>query len=152
MEHTDLVYKYFSDDDFLRISGKIKEVELTTSGEIRVLFREKKSLFAKNKSIAQIAKDEFYRLKMDNTRDKTGILLFFLLKDRSFYICADSGINSLVEQSTWDNIRNDIQNSFKEGMFLDGILNGLNAVGEVLSKHFPRKSDDTNELTDKVEF
>ena len=32
----DLIYHFFSDDDFLRISNAIKETELKTSGEIRV--------------------------------------------------------------------------------------------------------------------
>ena len=37
----DLVYNYFSDDDFLRISNKIGEMEKITSGEIRVSIKEK---------------------------------------------------------------------------------------------------------------
>jgi len=146
------VYKYFDDDDFLRITNKIKELELKTSGEIRVLFKDSRSFFTKNKSVAQIAHDEFFRLKMNETRDKTGILLFFLLEERSFYICADEGINSLVTQDTWDVIRDKIQLSFKEGNFLLGVLSGLDDIGSILSKHFPRKSDDTNELSNAVEF
>ncbi len=152
MENNKLVYKYFDDDDFLRITNKIKELELRTSGEIRVLFKDSHSFLSKNKSTAQIAHDEFFRLKMNETRDKTGILLFFLLEKRSFYICADEGIHSLVNQETWDKIRDKIQLCFKDGDYLHGILSGLDDIGSILSKHFPRKSDDTDELSNAVEF
>jgi len=147
-----LVYKYFDDDDFLRITNKIKQIELTTSGELKVLFREKRTLLQKNKSIDELAKTEFYNLKMHETRDKTGILFFFLLGERLFYIIADSGINSLVNQKTWDDIRDKIQLGFKEGKYLEAVLNGLDDAGKILSVHFPRKTDDTDELSNKVEF
>ncbi len=152
MQVKKLVYNYFDDDDFLRITNKIKQIELKTSGELRVLFREGKSILQKNKTPEELAKMEFYNLKMNNTRDKTGILFFFLLKERMFYIYADSGIHSLVGQQTWDNIRDKIQIGFKEGKYLDAVLNGLEDAGNVLEKHFPRKFDDTDELSNNVEF
>ncbi len=152
MEKEKLVYKYFDDDDFLRISDKIKQIELTTSGELRVSFKESRSFFHTKKSLEELAKIEFLHLKMNNTRDKTGILFFFILKERMFYIFADSGIHSLVEQKTWDDIRDKIQIGFKEGKYLEAILTGLDDAGKVLSAHFPRKADDTDELSNKVEF
>jgi hypothetical protein len=32
-----LIYNFFDDDEFLRISDKIKEIEKKTAGEIRVI-------------------------------------------------------------------------------------------------------------------
>jgi uncharacterized membrane protein len=147
-----LVYNYFDDDDFLRITKKIKEIELKTSGELRVVFRESRSALQKKKSIEELAQIEFYNLKMNNTRDKTGILFYFLLSERLFYIYADSGIHSMVNQDTWDNIRDKIQIGFKEGRYLEAVLSGLDDAGDVLAKHFPRKAEDTDELSNKVEF
>ncbi len=152
MNNEKLVYKYFDDDDFLRITNKIKQIENNTSGELRVLFREKRHFLQKNKSLQDLAKTEFLKLNMQNTRDRTGILFYFLLSEKKFYIFADSGINSLVDQKTWDDIRDKIQAGFKQGKYLEAVLNGLEDAGQVLSKYFPKKADDTDELPDKVEF
>ena len=89
-----LIYHFFSDDDFLRISNKIKDSEKITSGEIRVSVRQNKNFTNKKKDIRKLAEEEFFKLNMHNTRDKPGILLYLLLTDRQFYILADEGINS----------------------------------------------------------
>lgn len=147
---SNIIYNFFSDDDFLRISNEIKKIEKTTSGEVRVAMKEKKSFAERNKSLRQLAEIEFKKLMMNETRDKTGILIFILFQERQFYILADEGINNKVPQETWDSIRDEIQVSFKNGEFLDGILTGLNNVGKILSEHFPIKADDTNELSNKI--
>ncbi|MEW6195741.1 MAG: TPM domain-containing protein [Bacteroidota bacterium] len=145
-----LIYEFFTDDDFLRISKKIKEAEKNTSGEIRISIKEKSSWLEKKKDIRTLAEKEFYKLNMHTTRDNTGILLFLLLAEKKFYILADKGINEKVDQSVWDKIRNEMQNEFKEGHFTNGILLGIENVGNTLSRHFPIKSDDTNELSNRI--
>lgn len=145
-----LIYEFFTDDDFLRISNKIKEAEKNTSGEIRVSIKEKSSLLERKKEIRSLAEKEFYKLNMHSTRDNTGILLYLLLAERKFYILADKGINEKVDQSIWDDVRNQIQKEFREGHFANGILLGIDRVSKILSEHFPVKTDDTNELSNKI--
>lgn len=145
-----LIYQYFSDDDFLRISNKIKEAEMSTSGEIRIAVKEKKKIFERNNNIRQLAEKEYHKLNMNATRDKTGILLYLLLSERQFYILADSGINQIVGQVTWDEVRDEIQIRFQNGKFCDGLIWGIERVGKILSEHFPIKSGDTNELSNKI--
>lgn len=146
----ELVYHFFDDDDFLRISNKISEAELITSGEIRVSIKENKTFSDRHSDIRDLAEKEFYRLNMHQTRDKTGILLFFLLGERKFYILADQGINEKVEPSVWENVSVEIQKNFKNGYFSNGIISGISSVGKILQEHFPIKPDDVNELTNKV--
>lgn len=145
-----LIYKFFDDDDFLRISNKITEVEKSTSGEVRISIKEKPGFFESKKSLRELAEKEFNKLGMNTTRDKTGILLFLLLGKRQFYILADQGISEKVEQGTWDSIRDEIQKEFQAGNFCGGLVNGIERVGKILSTHFPIKADDTNELSNKV--
>ena len=145
-----LIYHFVNDDELLRISNKIKEMEKTTAGEICVSIKEKRSLLEKRKSVRQLAEKEFFKLGVANTRDKTGILIFLLLANRSFYILADSGINEKVPLGTWDKIKDEIQKNFSHGEFCKGIIYGLEEVGKILSKHFPIKPDDTNELSNRV--
>jgi len=145
-----LIYHYFNDDDFLHISGKIKEMEEITSGEIRVAIKEKRSFSQRNKSLHLLAVEEFHKLKMNNTRDKTGILLYLLLHDKQFYILGDQGIHEKIGDATWDQVRDEIQNHFKDGNFPEGILWGIERVGKILAEHFPIKEDDINELSNEV--
>ena len=146
----ELIYDFFSDDDFLRFSGKIKEMEKITAGEIRLSIKEGKRFFEKNRNIKDLAIREFYKLKMDKTRDHTGILIFLLLKEKQFFILADSGINEKVGQGTWDGVKDKMKELFENGKFSDGILYGIEKVGLLLGEHFPVKPDDTNELSNKV--
>ncbi|MCX6151216.1 MAG: TPM domain-containing protein [Ignavibacteriales bacterium] len=147
-----LIYNFFTDDDLLRISDKIKEMEDITSGEIRVSVKEHRKLLQRKKSVHELALAEFIRLKMHETRDKTGILIIILLEERKFHILADEGINEKVPDNTWDDISNEMQTEFQKGLFSEGIILGVEKVGKILQVHFPIKADDTNELSNKVEF
>ena len=148
MEH--LVYKYFNDDDFLRISDRIEKAEKSTSGEIRVAVRSKKHFLDRKKEIRQLAEQEFFKLGMYRTIGRTGVLLFLLLKEKQFYILADSGIHHKVGDETWNRIRDEIQHRFKNGRFCEGILWGIDHVGEVLTRHFPSNGDKSNEISNEV--
>ncbi len=145
-----ILYTYFTDDDFLKISNAIKEAEKSTAGEIRVSIKERFPLTFGKADIRQIAEKEFYKLGMDKTRDRTGILLLLILEERSFYILADAGIHEKVGQAVWDEVRDKIQEDFRKGKFTEGITNGVKKVGEILARHFPIKPDDVNELTNEV--
>ncbi len=145
-----LIYHFLSDDDLLRISNRIKEMEKTTAGEICVSLKEKRNFFDRNKSVRSLAEKEFYKLGIHNTKDKTGILIFILLEGRKFYILADSGINDKVDEGTWEEVKNEMQSMFSRGEFNKGILHGVDRVGKILSLHFPIKPGDTNELSNRV--
>ena len=147
---TRLIYHFLDDDELLRISNKIKEVEKTTAGEICVTIKERRHFLKRKKSVRELAEEEFLRLGINKTRDRTGILIFILLEGRQFYILADSGIIDKVPQTTWDKIRDQMQSMFGNGEFCKGILHGLDESGKILSKHFPVKPDDKNEISDRV--
>lgn len=125
-------------------------MEQSTSGEIRVSVREKRSRKEKEMNIEQLARKEFEDLRMTNTRDRTGVLLYFLVEARQFYILADEGINSKVQDGTWQLIADIMSDHFSKQNFREGIIQGVQAIAKTLSRHFPRKPDDTNELTNQV--
>jgi len=145
-----IIYEYFSDDDFLLISDKIKEMEKSTSGEIRVSAHSNHIKEKEGADIRKLAEEEFHRLNMQNTRDKTGILIYLNLHLRRFYILADSGINEKEGQEVWDAVRDEMQKAFVNGKYIQGVLAGIEKVGSILSKHFPVKKDDTNEISNQV--
>lgn len=146
----DLLYCFLTDDDLLRISNKIKEIEKQTAGEICISIKEKKSLLQKNKSVQQLAEKEFKRLGISNTKEKTGLLFYMLLEEREFIILTDSGITSKVFPETFENIKTEIEKYFIEGNFCAGILWGIEKLAELLIKNFPVNKSDTNELSNRV--
>lgn len=147
---TPLIYKFLNDDELLRISNKIKSEESQTAGEICVSIKESRSFMQRNTSVRKLAEEEFFKLGIDRTRDKTGIIIFFLLEAREFSIFADEGINKKVPENTWDKIKDEMQEHFLEGKFSEGIIHGVDKVGKILSEHFPIKPDDTNEISNRV--
>ncbi len=145
-----LIDKYFTKEDLRQITAACSTAEKQTAGEIRVSIFSKRPRKLRKKSLEEVALEEFYRLGMDKTRDKTGILLLIILAERQFQILADSGINAKVDQQTWNELAGELSARFKEGKYLDGIQNCVQRMGAILAQHFPIKSDDTNELSNEV--
>ena len=145
-----ILHSYLTDDELLRISNRINTVEKTTSGEIAVSIREYKSLFERRKALRELAEKEFLKLGINKTKEGTGVLIFLLLSTRKFYILADDNINKLTGEKIWTEIKDVIQEKFVRGEFCKGILFGIDEIGKILSKHFPIKPDDRNEISNKV--
>ncbi|MCX8010709.1 MAG: TPM domain-containing protein [Ignavibacteria bacterium] len=145
------IHKILSKEELDKISDKIKEAEKLTSGEIRVSIKNKRGLFNKSKSIRDLAVKEFFRLRINKTKQKNGILLFLLLSERQFYILPDEGISLYIEQTVWDSLAEETERYFKENQFCSGIVNVIEKCGKMLSQYFPIQIDDKNELSNKVE-
>jgi uncharacterized membrane protein len=144
------IQKYLSKEDLKDITDKIKNIELNTSGGLRLCLKYKTEWHEKKMRTRDLAIREFHKLGMQNTKEYTGILIMIFLKDKKFEIIADKGINSRVEKNTWDNIAGELTNHFSAFKFKSGILNLLDKVGSLLAKEFPKKKDDVNELPDDI--
>jgi uncharacterized membrane protein len=145
-----IFYDFFNDDDLLRISDTIKEMEKTTSGEIVVSVKEKRGRLQSRTPLRKLAEKEFVRLRMNATRDRTGILLYIILREREFIVLADSGIHSIVGDKPWEQIKDMLIGYFKKGEYAQGIVKAVRTMGGILSPHFPIKPDDTNEISNRV--
>jgi uncharacterized membrane protein len=143
----------FFQKDFLkkeegeRIIESIRKAENRTSGEIRVHFQRKLK-----EEIMEEAVNTFHSLKMNETAARNGVLLFIVPTKKQFCILGDSGINAVVPDNFWEDIKDDLSNEFKAGRMADGICRCVEAVGEKLQTHFPIQSDDENELPDTISY
>jgi uncharacterized membrane protein len=145
-----LIKKTFTKEDLAAIVAAIGKAEKSTAGEIRVSIRQKRRWREKKLGIENIARREFEFLGMHKTKDRTGVLIFLLLEDKKFYILADEGIHTKVEDGKWTKIAGGMSSHFSRKNFKQGIIQGVQLVGEELSKHFPHKADDKNELPNEV--
>ena len=80
----------------------------------------------------------------------TGILLFIAMMERHVVVLADRTIAEKCAPDTWDGIVKSILEDFKAGKMSDGIVKAIGQCGEILSKHFPIKPGDTNELRNQL--
>jgi uncharacterized membrane protein len=141
------VKKYFTEEDKLQITNAIRVAETNTSGEIRVHIEK----FCKGNVLDQAAY-VFEKLEMHKTKLRNGVLFYVAIEDRKFAILGDAGINMKVPGNFWEEITNDVIDKFKEGLFAEGIANGIIKAGKQLKQHFPYQSDDVNELSDEISF
>jgi uncharacterized membrane protein len=139
-----------SAEDRDAISNAIHSAEQRTSGEIKVVLRERRHFTERRLPLEQMALREFHHLKLSKTRDRTGILFFLLLSERKFHIIADEGIHREVADGTWTRMADSMSAEFKKGKYRGGIIHGVEEVGRILSEAFPRGASDGNEISDEV--
>ena len=123
----------------------IREAEKATSGEIRVHLET-----SSHDHLWDRAMEVFHLLKMDNTKESNGVLIYVAVEERQFIIYGDKGINAVVPPDFWESTKNEIVAEFKKGNFKQGLINGITKAGEQLQKHVPWSEGDLNELSDKI--
>ena len=89
---------------------------------------------------------------MHKTKERNGVLFYLAVGNRKFAILGDAGINKVVPENFWDEIKNKMLEYFKEGDFAIGLAEGISMAGHQLSEHFPYQKDDVNELSDEISF
>lgn len=140
------VEDFLTADEEQEIVAAIREAELQTSGEIRVHLEKKCPV---NEALER-AKVIFHELKMNNTKEKNGVLIYVAIEDKKFAICGDTGINAVVPDNFWQSTRDVMQSHFKSQKFKTGLVEGINSAGIQLKKFFPWDTDDINELPDEI--
>jgi putative membrane protein len=93
---------------------------------------------------------QFLAQGMQNTKDRTGVLIFVSVAERYAAIIADEGINAKVDQSVWDGAMADLITAIKQKRAADGLVAAIERCGAVLAEHFPAKPGDKNEIPNKL--
>lgn len=141
----------FPPQDLARIESAIKLSEEKHSGEIRFAIESSLPLKAlwHNEPMHERAIEVFSLLRVWDTEDNNGVLIYLLLADQKVEITVDRNINKVVKQPDWDLICHLIEDHFKQELFADGVIQGIEEISKLLEKHFPAKDNDKNELPNK---
>jgi len=137
----------FSDADLKAISKAIKAFESQTSGEIVISFNT-----TSHKQPYKSAKRIFEKSKLHETKERNATLIVLFLAEKKFAVYGDSGIHEKVPKGFWDATVAEMRAKFAAGDMLNGLLLGIEELGENLAKYFPVASDDVNELGDDLQF
>jgi putative membrane protein len=84
------------------------------------------------------------------TAGHTGVLIYLSLRERRAEIVADSAIASKVAPEVWGHAMASMLAEVRKGRVADGLIAAVGEVGAVIAEHFPRASDDRNELPDRL--
>ncbi|HEY2713317.1 MAG TPA: TPM domain-containing protein [Chthoniobacterales bacterium] len=129
-----------------RIVRAIAAAEQQTSGEIRV--------FVQHGEVADpvvAAQARFEKLGMTATRERNSVLIFVAPRSQKFAVIGDRGIHQRCGDEFWQRLVEAMQQHLRAENFTDAVVHAIDQTGELLSQHFPRRSDDRNELPDEVE-
>ena len=100
--------------------------------------------------VEEAAVTAFYLNGLHRTRDLTGVIIYVSVFERSVQILADKGINDKVDPQAWESIVADITHGIRAGNPGKALCTGVQQCGDLITKHFPVKHDDTNELPDLI--
>ena len=133
------------------IEAAVATSETRHSGELRFVVEgplPAAALLAGQTS-RQRAVDLFAQLRVWDTEDNSGVLIYLQLVDRKVEIVADRGIHARVGQGFWEAVCGRLQAEFGAGRFEAGALAAIGEITEALATHFPPRSTNPNELPDQ---
>jgi uncharacterized membrane protein len=139
--------KFFTPEQQDDILKAVQNAELNTSGEIRV--------HIENQCTGDVLERSAYlfkKLGMTQTERRNGVLFYLAVEHRKFAVLGDIGIDAVVPENFWDDVKNIMLDNFKVGLFTEGLTKAISLAGIQLKEHFPLQSDDINELPDDVSF
>jgi uncharacterized membrane protein len=127
------------------IQEVIRLAEKKTSGEIRVHIDKKCSADPLKRAV-----EVFNKLRMFETKQRNGVLIYLSFSDRKLAIIGDQGINNVVPDDFWESTKNELIFRFKRNEFAQGIMDAVTEAGKQLKQYFPVQSDDKNELSNEI--
>jgi putative membrane protein len=93
---------------------------------------------------------EFAARGLTATRDRTGVLIYVALAERYAEIITDTGISAVIDNDTWRQQMSDLIAAIGRGELAQGLADTVHQTARVLAPHFPPRSNDSDELDNKV--
>lgn len=140
------VRKAYGEHSLERIQQAIADSERTHSGEIRFAVEAALpwSYLRRDAPARQRAAMVFAKLRVWDTEQNNGVLIYVELADQSIEIVADRGIAQRVPRAEWDGICHAMRDHFRAGRFEQGAIEAVQAVGALLARHFPLVEGERN--------
>jgi uncharacterized membrane protein len=98
-------------------------------------------------SARERAIEVFSQLRLWDTDERNGVLIYLLLADRDIEIVADRGVKVTAEE--WEAICRAMEAALRRGDYGAAVVGGIEAASRLLARHFPRRAGDRNELPDR---
>lgn len=142
----------FPGDALARIEAVIADGERRHRGQVRFAVEPSLPLghVLRGQPPRERALEAFGALRVWDTEENCGVLVYLLLADRDVEIVADRGIHAKVDAGAWEAICREMESAFRERRFAEGIEAGIGRINALLAAHFPRAGTaGANELPDR---
>jgi uncharacterized membrane protein len=156
-QHEPSAAKTLSPEVLLRLTQSVQSSEQQHSGEIRLYVEGALPLsyLLRDASMSQITRQRalamFGKLRVWDTANNNGVLIYLLVAERAIEIVADRGLNDKVSTETWHALVATMRNAFKRGDFESGLSLAVKEVSNLLIRLFPliESEFNSNELPDE---
>ena len=141
-----MVRRLFSPAVMCRVEETVRTSERSHRGELRVAVEAHLELGSLWRGLSTRARAEqvFAQLRVWDTEENSGVLLYINCADRNIEIVADRGINRKVASQAWESICGEMQRCFAQRRFEEGAVAGLVAISDLLVTHYPAVSGGSN--------
>ena len=146
------VRRAFPEAALARIEAMIGEGEKRHRGQVRFAVEPALPLVRVLSGISprERAIEVFGLLRIWDTEENCGVLVYLLLADRDVEIVADRGIHRRVGSEAWTAVCRKMETAFRAGRFAEGVEAGLAQINALLAEHYPRGGGAPgNELPDR---
>ena len=136
-----------------RIEAAIAAGEATHRGEIRIAVEASLpwSYLKRDAKVRERAEMMFAKLRVWDTDERNGVLVYVELADHGIELVADRGAARVVPAEAWPPIVAAMAERFRGGDFEGGVVAGIEQVARLLAQYFPavEGSRNANELPNR---
>ena len=131
------------------------EVQQTLKREIQLEFElrdfaEWRAVFAaillddEARNPAGLQQAQFGRLRVWDTEDNNGVLIYLCLAERAIELVADRGVDRVVPADQWHGLVQQLATALRAGQYEEGLAQSIDAVCAVLTQHFALQPGQAN--------
>jgi hypothetical protein len=133
------------------IRDVIREGERGHAGEICFAVEARFSILSVLNGLKTQARANqlFSMLRVWDTQDNSGVLLYLQLAERRVELIADRGIAARVDTRQWQKICDEFTADIRNGPADVAVLACIAKINALLSLHFPAEEDNPRELPDE---
>lgn len=140
-------WRPFSKEEEQRLEKVISLAEKGTFGEIRLHVDR----YCKTDPLFKAA-NIFSHLGMEETKGRSGVLIYIAVEEKKLAIIGDTGINQKVGSEFWNKEKEVLVTHFKNHRMVDGLELVISQIGDKLRDYFPQNADNKNELSNEISF
>ncbi|MGE8320842.1 MAG: TPM domain-containing protein [Comamonas sp.] len=122
-----------------RIGDAIAESDRRHTGLIRVYVESALpwSYIRRDAPVRERAIMQFSKLRVWDTEENNGVLIYLLQADRAIEIVADRALARAVQAAQWQALVQQISQTLRSQSYEAGLLQAVEMVASLLEQHFP---------------
>jgi uncharacterized membrane protein len=135
-----------------RLAERVAASEQRHGGEIRIYVEAglPLSYLWRDATPRERAIAMFGKLRVWDTEQNNGVLIYLLLAEHAIEVVADRGLARHVPDGQWQEIVAHMRDAFRAGRYEEGLAQAVDEVTALLARHYPTEpgAPNANELPD----